>query len=141
MIARGSSENVAVDRPALVPWLKGVSALFAALVLFQAFMGGRGWFLDYDLIKIHGYIGDGVLLVAIIQLVLMFSIGLPSDIRRTALTLGSVLVVLTIVQLGLGYSSKDDANAAAWHIPNGVLIFGLTVFTTTVVFRLNDRPR
>jgi hypothetical protein len=35
--------------------------------------------------------------------------------------------VLVVVQIGLGYAGDDGGNAAAWHIPNGVLILGLSV--------------
>jgi hypothetical protein len=36
-------------------------------------------------------------------------------------------VLLVIGQLGLGYSGRESATALSLHIPNGVLIFGLSI--------------
>jgi hypothetical protein len=47
--------------------------------------------------------------------------------------------VLVIAQIGLGYTATSDngsAEAAAWHIPNGVLIFGLTITQLSLDTRL-----
>jgi hypothetical protein len=35
--------------------------------------------------------------------------------------------VLVTAQIGLGYAGRESAGAASWHVPNGVIIFGLTV--------------
>jgi hypothetical protein len=52
----------------------------------------------------------------------------------------AVLLVLTAVQLSLGFASEDSSTAASLHIPNGVLIFGLaTVFATSVVRGADSR--
>ena len=37
------------------------------------------------------------------------------------------LVVLVVVQIGLGYGGRDSGTAASLHVPNGVLIFGLSI--------------
>ena len=50
---------------------------------------------------------------------------------------GADLVVLVVAQLGLGYSGRDSAGAAALHVPNGVLIFGIT--TALVALSANRR--
>jgi hypothetical protein len=111
------------NRSNLMLAMKIVAVLYAALVLLQAIIAGRGWFKDFDLIKTHGQIGDGVLLVAVVQVVLAYLVFGP----RSSLTIGfAVVVLLTFAQLGLGYSSDENSTAASLHIPNGVLIFGLT---------------
>jgi hypothetical protein len=118
-------------RPGWLTAMKIVAGLFAALVLLQAIIAGRGWFKDFDLIKTHGQIGSGVLLVAIVQAVLAFAV---FGSRSRPAIVSAVLVVLTAVQLSLGYSGKDNSTAASLHIPNGVLIFGIaTAFTSSVL--------
>jgi hypothetical protein len=126
-----------VNRSNLVLAMKIVAVLYAALVLVQAIIAGRGWFKDFDLIKTHGDIGMGVFVVAIVQVVLAFMVFGP----RSSLTLGFVLVlILTGAQLGLGFASDENSTAASLHIPNGVLIFGLTcVLASRVVGSLKTR--
>ncbi|MEA2526847.1 MAG: hypothetical protein QOF73_4074 [Thermomicrobiales bacterium] len=120
-----------VDRPRLLTATKAVTVLYAALVLLQAIIAGRGWFKDFDLIETHGQIGEGVFLVAVVQAVLAF---LVFGARSWPALASAVLLVLTGVQLVLGYASADSSTAASLHIPNGVLIFGLaTVLTMSVV--------
>ena len=120
-----------LNRPGLLTATKVVAVLFAALVLLQAFIAGRGWFKDFDLIDTHGQIGQGVLLVAVVQSALAF---LVFGARRWPAIVSAVLLVLTALQLSLGYASEDSSTAASLHIPNGVLIFGLaTVFAASVV--------
>lgn len=125
-----------LNRPGLLTATKAVASLYVALVLLQAIIAGRGWFKDFSLIKTHGWIGDGVFLVAVVQAVLAFMVF--GSRSRLALA-GAVLVVLTAIQLALGYSSTSgsgNAAAASLHIPNGVLIFGIaTAFASSVVGR------
>ena len=104
----------------------GALALVAA-VLIQAFLGGRGFFIDHDTLTVHGRVGDVLLLVAIAHLVVGAVAFRRRRLSRVPLIVSVVLLVLVFVQLSLGYGSEDSRTAAAWHLPNGVLIFGLTV--------------
>ena len=53
-----------------------------------------------------------------------------------------VLVVLVVIQIALGYQLRDGSGeAGAWHVPNGVLIFGLSVFIHTQLPRLKAAAR
>ena len=40
---------------------------------------------------------------------------------------------LCFAQIGLGYVGRETAEAAAWHIPNGVLLMGLAVAHLTLI--------
>lgn len=115
--------------------LKIVSALTVALVLVQAVLAGRGWFVNRHLIDVHGVVGDVTLLVVLVQAGLALAAARRHLVGRGVLALNVVLPVLVFVQLVLGYSAVDSGSgtAASLHIPNGVLIFGLTVLNLALV--------
>jgi hypothetical protein len=115
----------AATRPLLVQALRVVAALLPLVILVQAFFVGRGLFLDSDLIDVHGVLGNVTLLLVIVQTVLVLFAGLRGRMRIPLIAISVLLVVLVCVQLALGYSDRDSGQAAAWHVPNGVLIFGL----------------
>ena len=132
MIADKRETEATVARPELLPVYKGAAVLFGALVLLQAFLAGRGLYKDYDLIDVHGLVANLVFLVAVAQVVLAFLVvG-----RGAPLLLGGALVLLVVVQIALGYAGRDSGEAAAWHIPNGVLIAALATVHNVRVFQL-----
>lgn len=105
-------------------WLTVVIAL---AVLLQAVLAGQGLFNSKpDLITGHGNVGDILVAVTIV------TAGIAIYGRnRKLLSSGTVVrnlvtVVLMVVQLMIGYATRDSSNAIAWHIPNGVLLMGLT---------------
>lgn len=105
----------------------GLTVVIALGVLLQAMLASQGLFNSMPgLIDMHGLTGR------ILTLVTMVGAGVAISARnRGLLANGAVLrsiavVVLTIVQLVIGWATKGDAGAIAWHIPNGVLLMGLT---------------
>ena len=139
MVAAEDRTEPVLARSTLVPALKGVAGLFAAPMLVQAFLAGRGWFLDFDLIDVHGTVGTVIWLVALLQVALAFAVFGPAGLRAPATLLAAATLVLVTVQLMLGFAGRDSATAAAWHVPNGVLIFGLATAYGTIVVRLPGR--
>jgi len=128
--------GIAFARPDLVTATKGASALFAALMLLQAFLGGRGWYVDQRLIASHGGVGILVVLAAAVQAVLVVLVGAPADARRRLAGLGTTALLLSAVQYAIGFATRGSTEAAAWHVPLGVLIFGLATAALALVFRL-----
>jgi hypothetical protein len=107
--------------------LKIIAAITPLLVLLQAVLAGRGLYIDHDYIDIHGGVANGIMLVVLAQAVLAY-LAMARGYAGGWLFGGCVaLVVLVVAQIGLGYSGRDSANSAAIHIPNGVLILGLSV--------------
>jgi hypothetical protein len=125
----------AATRPSLLQALRFVARLLLLVILVQAFFAGRGLFLDHDLIDVHGALGNVTLLLVIVQAALVLFTGLRGSTRIQLIASSLLLVVLVIVQLALGYSGRDSSQAAAWHIPNGVLIFGLSVRVNNLIDR------
>ena len=131
-----SSSAPAYARESLVKPLQGVAALILVLVMIQAVLAGRGWYIDFDLIEIHGWIGNITFLAVVAQVALVFAIGIPGSLGKRLLILSAAVAVLVMAQTGLGYSGRDSAAAASWHIPVGVLIFGLAVAVAALASQL-----
>lgn len=101
-----------------------VSGLMAALILVLAALAGRHLTLGEQVIELHGYIGNGVFVLAIVNVVLVVAGNRPG--REFGLAVA--LAALTFAQVGLGYVGRETAEAAAWHIPNGVLLMALSAY-------------
>lgn len=108
-----------------IAWLSPVG------ILAQAYMAGRGLFIDADLFGLHGGIGHGVLAVAIVTAGVAWAAGLP----RAVSILASLTVVALVVQTGLGYAGRRSAigAASALHVPLGVTLLGLAVITAVLI--------
>jgi hypothetical protein len=136
-----SLDGLTMTRPNLLPVFRGTAILLAVLVLVQALLAGRGWFHDYGLIETHGIIGNVTFLVAVATAVLAYMVGVPGGLGKQLIGLSGVLVVLVIIQTGLGYGGRTNAEAASWHIPNGVLIFGLTSALLMLVLQVRSSDK
>lgn len=55
-------------------------------------------------------------------------------VDRRAIVVSSLLGVILTAHAGLGYAGRTSLDAAAWHIPNGVLAIALATY-------LAARPR
>jgi hypothetical protein len=118
------------NRPALLNAYRGVAGLFALLVLLQAIMAGQSDELYGDWnITAHGVVGNVAYLLAVGGLVL----GIVSRAPRGVVAVAFAIVALSTLQIILGYDDGQAANA--WHIPNGVVIFGLAVHQVSIVRR------
>jgi len=92
-------------------------------------MAGRALFGGWS-ITVHGVVGNVTFIFALATLVLAWRAR-----QRPAMTVAAVLVVLVSAQIGLGYSGRESLEAAAWHVPMGVTIFGLAVYQLTLIPR------
>jgi hypothetical protein len=111
---------------------KGTAHLLATLVLVQAIIAARSnrLFGSWD-IGVHEILGNIVFAVALVGLVL----AAVARQGRASIVCAAALLILVTAQVGLGYSGRTSAEAAAWHIPNGVAIFGLAVYNITATRR------
>lgn len=107
------------------PWSAIHSALavtLAVLVLVQAVIAGQalfgGWAID-----VHGWVGNGSFLLGL----LLVALALRRDVGKGGTLVAVALVVAMFVQTGLGYAGRTMPEAASWHVPLGVAIFGLAV--------------
>ncbi|MGH9040124.1 MAG: hypothetical protein ACRDZ3_07825 [Acidimicrobiia bacterium] len=101
--------------------------ILPTLILIQAFMAGRALFGGWS-ITLHGVVGNITFMFALATLALAWRTG-----QRAATIVAAVLVVLITAQIGLGYSGREFLEAAAWHVPLGVTIFGISVYQLTLI--------
>ncbi len=124
-----SPGSSAAPRSGALSAYRALAHVLPVLVLIQAWMAGSSNVLFGSLdIVTHGMVGNGTFLLALIVLAL----ALVSRAGGPAVVVAGVLVLLMFAQIGLGYIGRDTATAAAWHIPNGVLIFGLATYQITL---------
>ena len=120
-----------VDRGGFSPRLVGratsmLSWVVVAGVLTQAVLAGQGLFAGQQgLFGLHGGIGHGVLLTAVLVALASWS----SSSGRLVPGLASVNVLLLVGQTGLGYTGRRSgvALASSLHVPLGVAILGVAV--------------
>ena len=121
-----------------VRWLSGITMV---LVLLQAVLVGQGLYLgEPSRITLHGWIGS-VTFVGAIVLAALVIIGVRrGELNRSALGPGVLIALLTVAQIGLGYSGRGGGTPAALHIPNGVLIATLLAALLTISFWPSPGP-
>jgi len=109
-------------RPGLLTAYRVLAGLCVLIVLVQAALAGRHLSLGAG-IELHGILGNIVFTLAVVMVVLSFL----TQTRGVVVGHAVAFAALCFAQVGLGYVGRDTAEAAAWHIPNGVLLMGLAV--------------
>ena len=120
-----SSPALTIGRPGYRNALLGLAAANVIVVLFMAILGGR-FFISPTIIEIHGYIGNLLFMMVVGQACLIFISKLGGPLGKVVLGLSVLAVLLVVAQIGLGYSGRTSATALSLHLPNGVLIFGIS---------------
>ena len=135
-----STPELPATRPGVRTALRILAPLLTLVVLIQAFFAGRGLFIDADAFDIHEGIANLIVLLIVAQTVLVFLAGFRGRARAILIGANVVLLALVIGQLFMGYEASDgNTDAAAWHVTNGVLIFGLsTGIASFLAFALPD---
>jgi hypothetical protein len=127
---------------AVILGYRWLAALFAALVVIQAFLGTRGVFADPDLITMHEMLANAMFLMIVVQTVLSWMLYSRKAIGAAEVGINAALVLLTSAQIGLGYSTRGDSfvTTVSLHIPLGVLLMGLTCVVATMAWRVRVQP-
>lgn len=121
----------------LFRWL---AVLTFALTAIQPVLGAFGFFRNADstdYTAIHGVIANTLFLLAVVLLGLAFVGGFE---RSRRMQIWAVLLVVTVVsQIGLGYSTRDDLQLLAIHIPAGVAVFTCALVVALLSYGLTLR--
>lgn len=115
-------------------WLAVATFILTAI---QPILGASGFFRaadDIDYTAIHEMIANLLFLCAVLLLLAAIVAGFQR--RSTMITWCAALLVVTSFQIGLGYSTRDDAQLLAVHIPAGVLVFALALMVLLLSYGL-----
>jgi hypothetical protein len=109
-------------------------------MLVQAVLGSQGRFYGgyRGFLTGHAQVGNTFFLLVVIQAFLSFQLSNGRIVPRWVLGLNIVLILLTVAQIGLGYSSRDSIAVVAWHIPGVPLMATCTVLA--VLARMRSAP-
>jgi hypothetical protein len=112
------------DRSGLLTAYRVLAALSVVVVLVMAALAGHSTrlFGSGD-IEVHGFLGELLFAVSVVMVVLSFM----TQTRGLVVGFAVAFAALCFAQVGLGFVGRDTIEAAAWHIPNGVLIMGVAV--------------
>ena len=120
-------------------WL---ATIFAALIVLQAYLGTRGFVAAEDgLVTTHEMLANTMFLIVVAQTVLAWLLYTRGRLAMNVVVMNAVLVLLTIGQIGLGYSTRGDSfiNTISLHIPNGVLLMGVGTVVAALAWQLDGR--
>lgn len=113
--------------------LRWLSIALALGIVIMALLAGQGlWNGERSLITGHGHLGNALFVLAIAQFVITVVLYQRKRTSATLMVLSFVLLVLLFAQAGLGYVGRENVDARAWHIPNGVLLMGIATFTVAL---------
>lgn len=121
-------------RPGFARAFLAASALLTVLVLVQAALAGQALYSTAEFLT-HGYVGNASFTVGFLAAILAAAARVPGWL----LGLAGIVLLLLFSQTGLGYIARDSTEAAAWHIPLGVTVFGLTVLQAGAAFAVVQR--
>lgn len=113
--------------------LRWLSIALTLGIVIMALLAGQGlWNGERSLITGHGHLGNALFVLAIAQFVITVVLYQRKRTSATLMVLSFVLLVLLFAQAGLGYVGRENVDARAWHIPNGVLLMGIATFTVAL---------
>jgi quinol-cytochrome oxidoreductase complex cytochrome b subunit len=122
--------------------LRWISAILSGLVVLTALVIGEGFFGgNATLIEDHGYLGNVIFALAVVQLILAFLQHQKGTVGRNHLLLNGLLIIALFAQIGLGYSGSRSgaAGALVWHLPVGVLIMGISTLNAALFWMRPNR--
>ena len=118
------------DRSGLASAHRVLAWVMPVLVLVQAALAGQHLFEGAS-ISIHGVLGEVTFALTVVGVVLAWVRRCEAVVFFAAVA----LLALAFAQVGLGFVGRETTAAAAWHIPVGVAIFGLTTYQLALVTR------
>lgn len=117
--------RAATSRGPLLGVDRVLAGVLALGILVQAVLAGQSNRLFGSIeIEVHAAVGNVILLVAVAQLALVLLARRSG--HRIVVVAGFVVAV--VGQIGLGYAAREVLGPAAWHVPLGVALFGLSVW-------------
>ena len=135
VVVSGNVVNAAEERQpnsrADQPWIgvsQVLSAALAVLVLLQAAFAGQFLYTSPGMRTAHRVVGEGLGVVGMGLLAAAAMAWRANRERRRLLGTAVWMIVILIAETGLGFVGRSTPDAAALHIPLGVVAFGVAVY-------------
>ena len=126
-----TTTSISTTPAALLAGLRWLSVAVSLGVFIMAMLIGQGvWGGERGLITGHGHLGNALFVLAIAHLVIAIVLYQRKAISPVLMVLSFTVLVLLFAQAGLGYSGRTNSELISWHVPLGVLIMGVSSFTT-----------
>lgn len=128
----------AEHREGLQRAFRWLAVIIFVLTALQPLFGGFGFFrpgdeLDYT--AIHAQIANVLFPLALVLFGLAIVAGYQH--RNRMIVWSGLLLVSIVSQIGLGYSTRNDFQLTAIHIPSGVLVFALALIVMLLSYGLS----
>lgn len=134
------ADNAASSKRAIAvcKWLTLATALG---ILIQAVLGSQGTFKNHpSLISGHAQLGNLLFVVVVIQAFLALQASNARLVPRWIAGLNVLQILFVVIQIGLGYSTRNNFPLVAWHIPNGVLLMGTCTVLASLAWSRTPGP-
>lgn len=119
--------------------LEWIARIVAVGIPIQAFLASYGLFEgETRFISMHEMFGTILVLLVIVEAIIAGLLQQRGRVDKSVLIGASIGVVMFVVQLGLGYGTREDTSATAWHIPLGVLLMGGSVMNVVRIRALRE---
>ena len=124
---------------ALVTILVWIARIIVVGLPIQAFLASYGLFEgERSFVSAHQAFGMILVLLVAVQVAIYAVLAQRGRAPRGAVISSTVGLFIYLVQLGLGFATREDAGMAAWHIPLGVMLMGGGVMNLLRVNALRD---
>ncbi|MDQ3542231.1 MAG: hypothetical protein M3440_16250 [Chloroflexota bacterium] len=137
-----STSTTTSTESGLLTGLRWMATAIAIGILIQAVLASQGFYESKPgLITGHGHLGNTLFLLAVIQTGLAVAAASKTLVERRLAVMAALVTFLIVTQIGLGYTGRSEATAMAWHLPNGVLLMGLSTVLAVTLWNTNaDGP-
>ena len=111
-------------------WLALISVVLVIGIVVQAYLGTDAFLkANENMREAHAQIGNFLFLLGVVQLFLGFLSLRKGQTDITNLVMRVLLFLLVTVQIGLGYSTRENGiDMRIYHMTNGVLLIAVCGF-------------
>lgn len=119
----------------LLTGLRWIATVITIGIVVQAVLASQGFYESRPgLITGHGHLGNTLFPLAVIQTAVAFTATARKLVGRRVVVLAALVTLLVLTQIGLGYTGRTEATAMAWHLPNGVLLMGVSTILAVILW-------